>query len=774
MRRIVSIAIILALLASSAVLFLERVNSAVAETHDPYVVSTFVDNDGRQISEIIVPGKPPEIKAEAVDVPLTNTQIGINILSDVPAFDWSYGCSATSAAMLFGYYDRTGYANMYTGPTNGGVCPLDSSIWGYTTYPSVTCQEVPLSATHQGVDGRTSRGSVDDYWIDYGNSGPDPYISNSWTEHTQGNCTGDFMGTNQSKYGLPDGATAFFYYSNGDPLYDYTGCEPSWRDGCHGLRLFAVSRGYSVVTNFFQLIQGYSGTDSGKGFTFANYMSEIDAGRPVLIQVSGHTMLGYGYNTDGNIVYLHDTWDYASHQMTWGGSYDGLQQIGVTVIQLASVSTPTVATNDATNVGTNSATLNMSYDFKDYNSGQVQFAYEPDGGSWAYTSWIAKSASGSYSGVIPSLSANATYHFKARLKYNSTEIEGSVKDFTTASTAIHHYSVSSIGLSQTAGTTFSVTIQAQDQYNNNINTGSETVNISFGKTDTGATPTSTITNNGTATVSKMTMTKAQSGQTITFTGATSRKSGISNSFTVNPTPIPATPTLKSPTSGSTVSNQTPRLGWNASTGATSYGLQVSTSSRFTSSVVNQTGITNTYYDVPSGKLGWNTTYYWRVNASNAGGTSGWSSYWQFKTPSKPQPPTAPTLISPTSGSTVSSLTPALQWNASTGVTSYGVQVSTSYLFTSLIINQTGITALSFSVPTGALKASTTYYWRVNASNANGTSGWSSYRQFKTSSTAVSRGRQIFGQENQRLAIGDGNQGLLDIDAILEPSTTAPY
>ena len=87
----------------------------------------------------------------------------INSLSNVPAFDWSYGCSATSAAMLFGYYDRTDYGSMYTGATNGGVCPLDNSVWGHTTYPGVTCGECPLSATHNGIDGRAIKGHVDDW-----------------------------------------------------------------------------------------------------------------------------------------------------------------------------------------------------------------------------------------------------------------------------------------------------------------------------------------------------------------------------------------------------------------------------------------------------------------------------------------------------------------------------------------------------------------------------------------------------------------------------------
>lgn len=46
-------------------------------------------------------------------------------------------------------------------------------------------------------------------------------------------------------------------------------------------------------------------------------------------------MLGYGYNTSGSIVYIHDTWDHYDHQMTWGASYDGMAHTGVTVIHLS-------------------------------------------------------------------------------------------------------------------------------------------------------------------------------------------------------------------------------------------------------------------------------------------------------------------------------------------------------------------------------------------------------------------------------------------------------
>lgn len=299
---------------------------------NPYKVASFESN-GRQVDRVIVPGRPPKVKAQVASVPESHVAAGINVLPTVPAFSWSYGCSATAAAMMMGYYDNIGYANMYTGPANGGVCPMNNeTYWGTTTYPLVTCGECPLSATHKGIDGRQSFGHVDDYWVDSEVAGIDPYVTAQRPEHVQGDCTGDFMGTNQMKYDNIDGSTTFYFGSDGLPLEDYTVPNPSVRDGCHGMRLFAESRGYTVASNFSQYIVGYNGNSTG--FSFFDFMFEIDNGRPVLIQIQGHTMLGYGYQSSGQRIYIHDTWDNSDHSMTWGQSYQGMQHFGVTVIRL--------------------------------------------------------------------------------------------------------------------------------------------------------------------------------------------------------------------------------------------------------------------------------------------------------------------------------------------------------------------------------------------------------------------------------------------------------
>ena len=224
-----------------------------------------------------------------------------------------------------GYYDNQGYPNMYSGPANGGVCPMNNdTYWGDG--------ESPLCATHIGNDGRVIRGHVEDYWIAVNNAGPDPYIVNGWIEHTQGDCTADFMGTSQSKFSKIDGATSFYMDASGNPLPDYTSCEPGDRDGCHGMKLFVNSRGYTVSANFSQYIHGYNGKT--RGFTYSDFKAEIDAGRPVMIQLVGHAMIGYGYNDSGNTIYVHNTWDNSDHSMTWGGLYEGMQHTGVTVLRL--------------------------------------------------------------------------------------------------------------------------------------------------------------------------------------------------------------------------------------------------------------------------------------------------------------------------------------------------------------------------------------------------------------------------------------------------------
>jgi hypothetical protein len=318
-------------------------SSVSAQENKYYQSRTITLRDGTSLDEIIINGPPvppPGYELERAPVPLYKLNRASALTLPVPAFNWVFGCSAVSGAMIAGYYDRTGYPNIYTGPTNGGVIPMDSSTWGtwndgYDTYPNN-----PLVASHNGVDGRVTRGSIDDYWISYGSTASDPYITGGWTQHTWVDAIGDYMKTSQSAWGNDDASTTFWNYSNnsGQLTCDYLVSIGYTEDGTLGRRQFYQARGYTVTTCYNQK------TDNTitNGFSFAQYKAEIDAGRPVMLNLytspNGHTIVGVGYDTATNTAYVHDTWDYLTHSMTWGGSYSGM------LLQSVSIVYPSVVT----------------------------------------------------------------------------------------------------------------------------------------------------------------------------------------------------------------------------------------------------------------------------------------------------------------------------------------------------------------------------------------------------------------------------------------------
>ena len=303
-------------------------------------------SDGTVFEKMIINGPPKPSTGfvrTVVSLPAPNSRAGINTISDVPIFTWVFGCSATSAAMIAGYYDRIGYPNMYTGPTNNGVMPLNNDDYWSTWIDSYgeTRNRCPLSATQNGLDGRTQRGHVDDYWIGSDNPGPDPFVVNGWAEHTLGECTADYMGTNQASSPMEnvDGATTFYSYPSGKKLTSAelfaAGPDTYKNSGLCGIQEFYESRGYSIVEAYNQPILPYK--NNTQGFTFQQYKNEIDAKRPVMIHLEGHTIVGVGYNDSSNLVYIHDTWDHSQHSMSWGGYYDGMLQHSVSIVILESL-----------------------------------------------------------------------------------------------------------------------------------------------------------------------------------------------------------------------------------------------------------------------------------------------------------------------------------------------------------------------------------------------------------------------------------------------------
>ncbi|MBD1397730.1 T9SS type A sorting domain-containing protein [Pontibacter sp. JH31] len=199
-----------------------------------------------------------------------------------------------------------------------------------------------------------------------------------------------------------------------------------------------------------------------------------------------------------------------------------------------------------------------------------------------------------------------------------------------------------------------------------------------------------------------------------------------------PPTVPNAPVLASPANGATGIESSSTLSWNAAAGASTYRVQVATSTTFTSNVYDQNGIVGNSIQVNDLSNG--TTYYWRVQASNSVGNSGWSDVWSFSTINNPTPtvPAVPSLVSPSHEATGIALPPTLNWSGSTGADSYRVQVSRSSDFSSLAFDRNGLA--STSVQVNDLAHNTVYYWRASAQNSAGTSDWSASWRFTTSAS----------------------------------------
>lgn len=83
---------------------------------------------------------------------------------------------------------------------------------------------------------------------------------------------------------------------------------------------------------------------------------------------------------------------------------------------------------------------------------------------------------------------------------------------------------------------------------------------------------------------------------------------------------------------------------------------------------------------------------------------------------------APTLMAPTDGSSVSDAEPTiLKWQPNGFIRTYSIQVATDAEFSSLIVDETGLTDYRYTLAT--VDPNTTYYWRVSTINFGGTSDW---------------------------------------------------
>ena len=181
-----------------------------------------------------------------------------------------------------------------------------------------------------------------------------------------------------------------------------------------------------------------------------------------------------------------------------------------------------------------------------------------------------------------------------------------------------------------------------------------------------------------------------------------------------------------PSSGGATSSS-PRLTWDRVPDATSYDVQVASTSAFSPTLFAKT--TTNRQIVPTSLLPEGTVY-WRVRANGPSGSSAWSTTDINVTATE-----APTLLSPPDqGPALEQPTnpPLLSWTAVPGAVSYQVEVDPDSDFVGATQYATKVPSLL--VPDAPANGS--YFWHVRAQLANGLyTAYSNYWQFQIGSLA---------------------------------------
>ncbi|HTG65685.1 MAG TPA: LamG-like jellyroll fold domain-containing protein, partial [Flavobacterium sp.] len=186
-------------------------------------------------------------------------------------------------------------------------------------------------------------------------------------------------------------------------------------------------------------------------------------------------------------------------------------------------------------------------------------------------------------------------------------------------------------------------------------------------------------------------------------------------FVIPPTSITFNATsVETPTPSSKVI-----LNWkDNSNNETNFVIERSTNGTSFTQIAQVAANTTTYTDT---NLTTNTLYYYRVKAITTTESSSYSDVNSVTTPAIPSAPTKAATPTPTTGMNTVELTNgtlALKWTGSSNTTSYAVYFGTNPDNLTKLGDVAYVAAPSYSL--SGLSPATTYYWRIDASNAKGT------------------------------------------------------
>jgi photosystem II stability/assembly factor-like uncharacterized protein len=198
----------------------------------------------------------------------------------------------------------------------------------------------------------------------------------------------------------------------------------------------------------------------------------------------------------------------------------------------------------------------------------------------------------------------------------------------------------------------------------------------------------------------------------------------SNAFRFVTVPLKPPPvTLISPNNSDTSVARPVNFGWSSSARSAIYRLQVSGVPAFGGGVVLDTAISGLTFRF--GILDPARTYYWRVFASNAGGTDSAVTVRSFKT--APGAPAPPTLLQPPPGS-LQLRNVTLTWKKKSDASDYHIRLAHDSVLMRQVSNLFSVDTL-FVPP--QLQYDSTYFWTVSARNAGGEGDSAFVARFRT-------------------------------------------
>jgi hypothetical protein len=228
-------------------------------------------------------------------------------------------------------------------------------------------------------------------------------------------------------------------------------------------------------------------------------------------------------------------------------------------------------------------------------------------------------------------------------------------------------------------------------------------------------------------------------------------------FTTTPMQIPVTPSNISPANGAVGVSLTPTLTGSAFSDPDvgdshkASRWQIRTSSGSYASPAYDSGldtINKTSISIPSGKLSYNTAYYWHVRYQDSyGNWSGWSTETSFTTAPSGAPHT-PINVSPANSTTDIMLTPTLQSSPFSDPDPVDTHYASQWQITTTLgsytppakIFDSGVDTAhltQIAITSGVLSVDTTYYWRVRHQDSYGNwSSWSTETSFTTTAMQV--------------------------------------